>query len=84
MYLVHGGTNFGLTAGFGMTTSYDYAAPINEQGSMTEKYNVFRSLMTSYSKETLVAPPASIETMNVTLGKTVALSSIFDNFPEGD
>ena len=29
MYLPHGGTNFGLTAGFNLTTSYDYFAPIN-------------------------------------------------------
>lgn len=45
MYLVHGGTNFGLTAGangldkasdyWGAITSYDYDAPINEQGSAT-------------------------------------------------
>ena len=43
MYVVHGGTNFGLTAGAnqgegksdytGHITSYDYDAPINEQGS---------------------------------------------------
>ena len=46
MYMVHGGTNFGLTAGanglkdkvndyWGAITSYDYDAPINEQGSAT-------------------------------------------------
>jgi len=29
MYLAHGGTNFGLTAGYGLITSYDYNAPIN-------------------------------------------------------
>ena len=49
MYVVHGGTNFGLTAGanglkdkpndyWGAITSYDYEAPINEQGSPTPKY----------------------------------------------
>ena len=49
MYMVHGGTNFGLTAGAnsfkggkydyrGHITSYDYDAPINEQGSATPKY----------------------------------------------
>jgi beta-galactosidase len=48
MYMVHGGTNFGLTAGAnafndkdkaydykGHITSYDYDAPINEQGAAT-------------------------------------------------
>ncbi len=29
MYMAHGGTNFGMTAGFNMITSYDYGAPIN-------------------------------------------------------
>ena len=45
MYMVHGGSNFGLTAGANSIdsgsqgdyqadiTSYDYDAPINEQGS---------------------------------------------------
>jgi beta-galactosidase len=43
MYMVHGGSNFGLTAGAnadsgagdykGHITSYDYDAPIDEQGS---------------------------------------------------
>lgn len=48
MYMVHGGTNFGLTAGANTKdpkkkmgdyeadiTTYDYGAPINEQGSPT-------------------------------------------------
>ena len=46
MYMVHGGTNFGLTAGAnvlyteskgfgGHVTSYDYDAPISEQGAAT-------------------------------------------------
>ena len=48
MYMIHGGTNFGLTAGANAgsgksdytadVTSYDYDAPINEQGSATAKY----------------------------------------------
>ncbi len=53
MYMAHGGTNFGLTAGAngfdkgafdygGHVTSYDYDAPINEQGAPTSKYQSFR------------------------------------------
>jgi len=53
MYMAHGGTNFGLTAGanglnfkfndyWGAITSYDYDAPINEQGSVTPKYMALR------------------------------------------
>ena len=56
MYMVHGGTNFGLTAGANAyvgepynyrahVTSYDYDAPINEQGSKTPKYDGLRNLI---------------------------------------
>lgn len=58
MYVVHGGTNFGLTAGanglnkvndyWGAITSYDYDAPINEQGSVTAKYHKIRELFSKY------------------------------------
>lgn len=53
MYMAHGGTNFGFTAGSNAgdndsiqpdITSYDYNAPINEQGSATEKYKALRKL----------------------------------------
>lgn len=55
MYMAHGGTNFGLTAGANhvkdknydyrpVVTSYEYDAPINEQGAYNEKYHVFRGL----------------------------------------
>lgn len=64
MYMAHGGTNFGLTAGanglslkssdyWGAITSYDYDAPINEQGSVTEKYNVMRELFLKHVKWTV-------------------------------
>ena len=56
MYMVHGGTNFGLTAGAnafvgedfnyrGHVTSYDYDAPINEQGSRTAKFDGLKTLI---------------------------------------
>lgn len=51
MYMVHGGTSFGLSAGANnilslnnqpyycpIATTYDYDAPINEQGSPNKKY----------------------------------------------
>jgi beta-galactosidase len=59
LYMVHGGSNFGFTAGAnqmggpnsdygGHVTSYDYDAPINEQGGMTTKYNALRALFLRY------------------------------------
>ena len=46
LYVIHGGTNFGFTAGANSggkgyepdVTSYDYDAPISEQGQPTPKY----------------------------------------------
>lgn len=59
MYMVHGGTNFGLTAGAntagknynfrGHVTSYDYIAPINEQGRPTDKYHMLRDMIKQYA-----------------------------------
>lgn len=54
LYVAHGGTNFGLTAGangfpnndyMSHITSYDYDAPINEHGAATSKYHLIRLLM---------------------------------------
>lgn len=58
MYMVHGGSNFALTAGAnsftgkfdynGHITSYDYDAPIDEQGSLNAKFTNFRNLAKNY------------------------------------
>ncbi len=56
-YVIHGGTNFGFTAGANASsatsyqpdiTSYDYDAPINDQGSATPKYYMLRNLIQQY------------------------------------
>lgn len=81
MYLAHGGTNFGLTAGYNIITSYDYGCPISEQGAAGEKYHIFRSILANHTNQILPQIPNPIPTMEVTLGKTVPLSSMFDNIP---
>lgn len=52
LYMFHGGTNFGWSAGANWDggyradiTSYDYDAPLDEAGRPTEKYHRFRSLL---------------------------------------
>ncbi len=52
MYMFHGGTNFGFTAGanFGKcfeptVTSYDYSAPLTEWGAYTPTYHAIRKLL---------------------------------------
>ena len=54
-YMAHGGTNFGLSAGanddgtYGpTTTSYDYDAPIAENGELTEKFHAFREVIAQH------------------------------------
>ncbi|KAG0725489.1 Beta-galactosidase [Chionoecetes opilio] len=51
MYMFHGGTSFGFTAGSNMNgafqacpTSYDYDAPLSEAGDPTDKYWIVRNV----------------------------------------
>ncbi len=64
-YVIHGGTNFGFTAGANSggkgyepdVTSYDYDAPIDEQGRPTAKYMSLRRLLGSYLPKGKKLPP---------------------------
>ncbi|SDE31844.1 glycoside hydrolase family 35 protein [Glycomyces harbinensis] len=56
IYMLHGGTNFGLTNGANdkgtytpIATSYDYDAPLDEAGSPTAKYWAFREVIGRYT-----------------------------------
>ena len=56
IYMVHGGTNFGLTNGANdkgrylpIVTSYDYDAPLDESGHPTEKFHAFREVIAKYA-----------------------------------
>lgn len=74
LYVIHGGTNFGFTAGanaFSPTqfqpdiTSYDYDAPINEQGQPTEKYFMLRRLIGQYVDYRIPDLPVQIKTIEI-------------------
>ncbi|MEV6969712.1 beta-galactosidase family protein [Hamadaea sp. NPDC051192] len=73
VYMAHGGTNFGTTAGANLAnpsldgdfrptvTSYDYDAPIDEAGRATPKFWAFREVLSAYRNEVdgpLPDPPA--------------------------
>ena len=53
LYVIHGGTNFGFTAGANSggkgyepdVTSYDYDAPVNEQGKQLQNIWLFGNLL---------------------------------------
>lgn len=72
-YVAHGGTNFGFTAGANSggkgyepdVTSYDYDAPIDEQGNATPKYMALRDLIATKTGAKLPPVPAPIPTMTI-------------------
>lgn len=91
LYVVHGGTNFGLTSSGGsrmdgsdfssVTTSYDYAAPINEHGAPTPAYHRFRELIAQHLHRSLPDVPATppIAGFDPVVAKLVA--SLWDLLP---
>jgi beta-galactosidase len=92
LYVIHGGTNFGFTAGANSggkgyepdVTSYDYDAPINEQGQPTAKYMALRRLLGSYlpKGKKLPAIPAIIPAYEVPSIGLSTFSSVWDNLPQ--
>lgn len=90
-YLIHGGTNFGFTAGANSMnkgyeadlTSYDYDAPINEQGQATPKYYALKRLIGSYlpKGKRLADAPKPIKLIKIPRTEMKAFTSIWDNLP---
>ena len=84
-YVIHGGTNFGFTAGanaFSPTqyqpdlTSYDYDAPINEHGQPTAKFYMLRKLIQAnvdYKIPDVPDPVKTIAIAPITLKKAYNL-----------
>lgn len=86
-YVIHGGTNFGFTAGansFSPTayqpdiTSYDYDAPINEQGQPTAKYYMLRNLISKYVDDKIPDVPDPIPTIEVPLVEMKKSQNLFN------
>ncbi|HLQ81609.1 MAG TPA: beta-galactosidase, partial [Brachybacterium sp.] len=89
-YMAHGGTNFGLRAGANhdgvlqpTTTSYDYDAPIAENGALTEKFRAFREVVARHrelppyeehlAQLGLAAQPATLPAAAVAIEKVASL-----------
>ena len=90
LYVIHGGTNFGFTAGanaFSPTqfqpdvTSYDYDAPITEQGRPAAKYYALRSLIARYAPQPLPEPPPPIPVMEIPAFTLQPFTSLWDHLP---
>ena len=90
LYMTHGGTSFGHWAGANNTgfapdcTSYDYDAPINEQGAATEKYYQLRALLQKYSATKLPAVPKAIPVIAIPEVKFTESAKILcaENLPQ--
>ena len=78
IFVLHGGTNFGLTAGSNSDhhtganfmpdlTSYDYGSPIGEHGNLTKEYFEYRDIITKAlpAEAAVPQPPATPETMTI-------------------
>ena len=91
-YVVHGGTNFDYTAGANSggkgyepdVTSYDYDAPINEQGQPTPKYMALRKLIGSYHPKGKILPPIpdSVQAIVISATSMMPFTSVWDNLPQ--
>ncbi len=86
IYMAHGGTNFGFTSGANYTTehpiqpditSYDYDAPIDESGQITEKFLAIRKLMQEFNTTELPPIPEPIKVLSPMVIKADKSLSIF-------
>jgi beta-galactosidase len=92
LYVLHGGTNFGFTAGANSggkgyepdVTSYDYDAPVTEQGQATPKYMALRKLIGSYLPKGKKLPviPAPIPVMEILPIALQPFVSVWDKLPQ--
>jgi beta-galactosidase len=91
-YVIHGGTNFEYTAGANSgskgyepdVTSYDYDAPVSEQGLATSKYMALRNLIGSYlpKGKKLIPVPDPIPAIVITPVNMAPFTAVWDNLPQ--
>jgi beta-galactosidase len=88
LYVIHGGTNFGFSAGANSggkgyepdLTSYDYDAPINEQGGATPKYLALKKLISGYTG-VHADIPAAVPSMEIPPIEMKPYASVWENLP---
>ena len=89
IYMVHGGTTFGMMNGAsastgnyrGNVTSYDYDAPIDEAGHPTPKFFAYRDLILKYTHQPALPIPATKPVIAIPPFTLTATSSIWTNLP---
>ncbi len=90
LYMFHGGTNFGWSAGANWDngykadiTSYDYDAPLDEAGRPTDKYSAFRRLLARYQPDGTPLPelPPGAHFLGIDNIRITETAPLFDNLP---
>ncbi|MBS1576094.1 MAG: beta-galactosidase [Bacteroidetes bacterium] len=91
LYMAHGGTNFGFTAGanaFSPTeyqpdiTSYDYDSPISEQGLPMPKYFMLRRLIQQYVSYKIPDIPKAIPSIEIPAFSLTSFTTIWKELPK--
>lgn len=91
-YMWHGGTNFAFMNGANYDkehpiqpdiTSYDYDAPLSEEGVPTLKYMALRKLILNYLPENAQVPdvPSAPKTISIPDIQLSRSANLFDNLP---
>lgn len=95
-YMAHGGTSFGVWAGANAVedggtvvlqptiSSYDYDAPIAEDGTLTAKYDAFRDVIMKHTGVTPPEPPPLPERLpagTATVTERVSLAAVLNRQP---
>ena len=89
IYMVHGGTSFGMMAGAskstgqyrGNVTSYDYDAPIDEAGHPTPKFYAYRDVILKYTHAAPLPVPATPPVIAVPAFALTTRSTLFASLP---
>jgi beta-galactosidase len=90
IYMIHGGTSFGMMAGAsqstgayrGNVTSYDYDAPIDEAGHPTPKFYAYRDVILKYTHEKPLPVPAVPPVIAVPQFTLTQSASLWDHLPK--
>ncbi len=86
LYMFHGGTNFGFDAGANYqnsytptTTSYDYYAPVSEDGSLTELYHAIKEVIYNFDNKEYVKKEYVNDTQKLSNITFNQYANLFDN-----
>ena len=89
IYMFHGGTNWGFQNGADWSnalepviTSYDYGAPLDESGAITDIYLALREMISGYvPNDTIPSLPAASTPIAIPSVSVTPAAALFDSLP---